>query len=207
MTLKTQGNSGFTLAETLVALFILALITAAGAGLLTLSGSAGREVRTREAELTVLELAEARLRDDIASLTQRLVLTPESGSAPRNLAGASREGDGPILTLVRNGWSNLGGTLERGEVQLVHYRLDRGRLIREWPLHPDEDLSGTRQSLVLLENVSRVELAFIAGEQRFDRWDETVALLARRPPGLLRIGIIFTDGRRLDIAALSGLRP
>jgi len=68
MTRPASHQAGFTLAETLVALFILALVTAAGGGLLIGATGSGKQVRERDETVRKLDMAQAMIRNDIAAL-------------------------------------------------------------------------------------------------------------------------------------------
>lgn len=130
-------QSGFTLAETLVALFILAIVSSAGAALLISSTSASQYVRERENEARTLDIAQSLIRQDIAALSPRAVQPIDGFSPAGNLFGEAPRGEAPFLRFVRSGWINPASIEQRSTLQSVEYVLRGGALIRQASLRPD----------------------------------------------------------------------
>ena len=127
MTLKTKGpEAGFTLAETLVALFILAIVSSAGAALLMGATTANQQVRGQEVGARQLDIAQRLIRQDLAALSPRAVQPADGYSQAGNLFGEAPRGDEPFLTFVRTGWLNPGGFEPRSSLQSVAYSLREG---------------------------------------------------------------------------------
>ncbi|MEC7290724.1 MAG: prepilin-type N-terminal cleavage/methylation domain-containing protein, partial [Pseudomonadota bacterium] len=81
------AQSGFTLAETLVALFILAIVSTAGAALLIGATTTGQQIRDQEEITRQLDIAQRLIRQDIAALNARPI-RPDDGYSPAgNLFG------------------------------------------------------------------------------------------------------------------------
>ncbi|MEM7328912.1 MAG: type II secretion system minor pseudopilin GspJ [Pseudomonadota bacterium] len=206
MSHQPDNQSGFTLAETLVALFILAMVSSAGAALLISATSASQQVREREIEARTLDIAQALLRQDIAALSDR-TLQPADGFSPAgNLYGEAPRGEEPFLRFVRNGWLNPGSVEPRSTLQSVEYRLRNGALIREATLRPDATRGTPVSSRTLLEGVSRIELGFVRGDQRSDFWLGDAIVGRSILPDLIEIEITFENGTQLSLAALTGGR-
>ena len=117
--IRISSQAGFTLAETLVALFILALVSASGASLLVGATGAGKQIRQAEAEARQLDIAQALIRQDIAAMSERAVLPDVRGGRAGNLFGESRRGSKTFLQFVRDGWLNPGEVEARSDLQLV----------------------------------------------------------------------------------------
>ena len=60
-----QSQGGFTLAETLVALFILSILAVAGGQMLLRATASGEQLREREAVVRELDVAQAFIRGDL----------------------------------------------------------------------------------------------------------------------------------------------
>lgn len=206
MTRVSDAQRGFTLAETLVALFILAIVSSAGAALLISATSASQQVREREHEARTLDIAQALIRQDIAALSARAVLPTDGFSPPTNLYGEAPRNDEPFLTFVRSGWINPGSVEPRGTLQSVEYSLRGGALIREATLRPDPTRGTPVSSRVLLEGIARIELGFIRGDQRSDFWLGEALIGRTVLPDLIEIEVFFEDGTSLALAALTGGR-
>ena len=206
MTGSNQAQQGFTLAETLVALFILAIVSSAGAALLISATSASQQVREREIEARTLDIAQALIRQDIAALSDRTVQTSDQFTPPGNLYGEAPRGEEPFLRFVRNGWLNPGSVEGRGTLQSVAYSLRGGALIREATLRPDATNGTPVSERVLLENIARIELGFERGDQRSDFWLGEALVGRSVLPDLIEIEITFENGTSLVLAGLTGGR-
>ena len=188
MTGPTTAQQGFTLAETLVALFILAIVSSAGAALLISATAASQQVREREIEARTLDIAQALIRQDIAALSDRTVQTSDQFTPPSNLYGEAPRGEEPFLRFVRNGWLNPGSVEGRGTLQSVAYSLRGGALSREATLRPDATNGTPVSQRVLLEDVARIELGFERadqlgyGEEPHDQGHEAHAVPQLRDP-------------------------
>lgn len=204
---QSSTQAGFTLAETLVALFILALVSAAGSGLLMGATASGKHVREREAASRQLDIAQAFLRNDIANMSMRAVRPDDGFSRPGNLFGKSATGSTePFLTFVRSGWINPGGVAARSNLQLVRYRLEDRKLIRSVLVRPDEVNSTPVSERVLLEGVSDVEMRFQRGGQWSPDWIGDAGQPLFMLPDMVEVKISFRPGEQLTIAALTGAR-
>jgi len=201
-----SSQAGFSLAETLVALFILALVSSAGATLLIGATGAGKQVREREAAARQIDIAQRLIRQDIAALSTRAIQPADGFSPPGNLFGEAPRGEAPFLTFVRSGWINPAQVEPRSTLQSVAYVLRDGQLIREVTVRPDATRGTPVTSRVLLENVKSVELGFVRGGQRSDYWQGDGVATRSILPDLIEIDVVFEDNVSLMIATLTGGR-
>ncbi len=203
---RVNPQSGFTLAETLVALFILAMVSSAGAALLISATSTTQQIREQEAAARKLDVAQSLIRQDIGAMSTRGVRPADGFSPAGNLFGEASRGDAPFLRFVRSGWLNPGLIEPRSNYQAVEYSLRNGNLVREASLRPDATNGTPVSSRILLEGVERVELGFVRGGQRSDFWQGDAGQSLSVLPDMIELLIIFQDETRLTIAALSGGR-
>lgn len=206
MTRSRTAQRGFTLAETLVALFILSIVSSAGAALLISATSASQQVREREIEARTLDIAQALIRQDLAALSDRAVQPSDQFTPASNLYGEAPRGEAPFLRFVRNGWLNPGSVEDRGTLQSVEYSLRGGALIREATLRPDATSGTPVSQRVLLEDVARIELGFVRGDQRSDFWLGDAIVGRSVLPDLIELNITFENGTSLVLASLTGGR-
>lgn len=154
-----RGRRGFTLVELLLALGISALIaTLAYAGLTTaIDASAGMQMEVRR--LADLQRALNIVEEDLAQVVPRAIVNGYGSDEPAFRGGRYQD---VLLEFTRGGMGNPQG-LARSELQRVRYVLAGGNLWRQW-WHEVDRASESRapQSALLLENVTRVELAFLA---------------------------------------------
>lgn len=203
---RRRAQAGFTLAETLVALFILAVVSAAGSALLIGATSASQQIRENEAQARQLDVAQRLLRQDIAALSPRAIRPADGFSPAGNLFGDTPRGEEPFLRFVRGGWLNPGAVEPRSGYQAIEYVLRDGALIREASLRPDATSGTTVSSRVLLRDVRTVELGFVRGDQRSEFWRSDVGISLNTLPDLIEINVIFENGTDLSLAALTGAR-
>lgn len=206
MTQNAPAQAGFTLAETLVALFILAIVSSAGAALLIGATTTSQQIRDREQVTRQLDVAQRLIRQDIMAMDARAVRPIDGFSEPVNLFGEKPRGETPFLSFVRSGWLNPGYVEPRSGLQAVQYSLRDGDLIREASLRPDATAGTPVASRVLLSNVRTVELGFQRGDQMSDFWQGDTARLRDVLPDLIEVTILFEDGTQLTLAALTGGR-
>lgn len=201
-----SAQSGFTLAETLVALFILAIVSTAGAALLIGATTTGQQIRDQEEITRQLDIAQRLIRQDIAALNARPI-RPDDGYSPAgNLFGETPRGEEPFLRFVRDGWLNPGNIEPRSNFQAVAYSLRDGALIREASLRADATRSTPVASRILLTDVRTIELGFLRGDQRSDFWQGDAGQSLDILPDLIEVTVIFDNGTRLSLAALTGAR-
>ncbi len=200
---KTRG---FTLLETLVALFLLSLISAAATALLLGSLRTSGQVEQRSAELQKLDLTQTFLRNDIAAMSIRGIMPDDGFGQPGNLFGGDRVGGEPFLQFVRSGWINPGALASRSSLQLVRYRLENGALIREAILRPDFVRATPNHEQILLTGVQDVSLRFYRNNIWSDIWVGDAGQPLSLLPDLIEIRLIFENGRELSISTMTGGR-
>lgn len=137
MTAAHSSEAGITLVETLIALFLVALIATSGAVMLTQSMRGARQVEDRSEDARTLEIALAMIREDLAAFADRPSRTDGSQDPAARFEGYPVRFDGRILLLVRNGWSNPEGRAQRSDLQRVEYRFEDRALIRQTWSAPD----------------------------------------------------------------------
>ena len=178
---RAPSQAGFTLAETLVALFILAIVSAAGAALLIGATTTSQQIREQEAAARQLDIAQSLIRQDIASMSSRAIRPADGFSPAGNLFGEAPRGEEAFLRFVRNGWLNPGLIVPRSNYQAVRYYLRNGTLVREASLRPDATVGTPVSSKILLENVRAIELGFYRGDQKSEFWRGDAVRSARCP--------------------------
>lgn len=206
MTRQPSQQAGFTLAETLVALFILAIVSSAGAALLIGATTTSQQIRDQEQITRQLDVAQRLIRQDIMAMDARTVRPVDGFTNSANLRGEKPRGEEPFLQFVRSGWLNPGYVEARSGLQAVRYRLQDGDLVREASLRPDATSGTPVASRVLLNNVRTVELGFQLGDQISDFWQGDAAQVRGILPDLIEVTILFEDGTQLTLAALTGGR-
>ncbi|MEO1408013.1 MAG: type II secretion system minor pseudopilin GspJ, partial [Pseudomonadota bacterium] len=202
----SSPQGGFTLVETLVALFVLGMISAAGAALLLGAAQTQKQVQTREQQSRQIDVAQAMIRNDISALSHRAIKPDNTFGRPGNLFGEDSYGDRPFLSFVRSGWLNPGQLAARSRLQAVAYRLVDGALFRTATLRPDATNGTERADMVLLQDVDMVRTRFRRGGEWSVEWIGDAGQSLRILPDLIELQIVFTDETQMTIAALTGAR-
>jgi len=165
-----RASPGFTLVEMLVALFIFAIISAAGVSIVTYGIDAKAATREATNRLRDVQIARALLKADLAQPVQRPVRDAYGDNRlPAFSGGITRQGDGTLMSFVRGGWANPGQVEARSTLQFVQYAVVDGKFIRRSRLRLDATANTPDDERVLLSGVSNVEVRFYSGGQWADR--------------------------------------
>jgi general secretion pathway protein J len=167
-----DDESGFTLAELLVSLFIFGLLSAAGVGLLSFSVRAQEAADARLGELADFRRAAALLTGDLAQAAPRMA-RDRTGTARPAFDGLGGDQGGMTLAFVRRGWENLDDA-PRASLQRVEYSLADGRLERR--VYPRLDGAAALPPTTVVDGVSRIRFRYRDREGAWrERWDPTKA--------------------------------
>lgn len=162
-----RRNAGFTLLELLIAVAIFAVI-----GVLAMTGyselsSQSNRVEKNASRVRQVQTAIMRLDRDFASLEPRPIREPLGESIEAALRADDRLQD-ELVELTRSGWSNPAG-VPRPTLQRVAYRLEDGKLRRDYWVTMDRMLNETPVSVVLLDKVTSVSFRYMAANRS---WQE-----------------------------------
>ena len=151
-----HSDSGFTLMEVLVSLFIFAVLSAAT---LQATTSAFRTRATldagidRMAEVQRLDLL---FRQDMENVITRPTRDAFGTQEPISMEAYAQ--DGSLLVFTRGGRSNPEGLAPRGDLMRVAYRLEGTDLIRETPSLPTPAIDTPVNRRVMLSGVRRADV-------------------------------------------------
>jgi len=166
-----KPQSGFTLLELLVAMGIFAIIGAMALG--GLNAVVGQETQARghAEQLATLQRAIRLMATDFGSADPRYV-RDVLGMAHELPLLAEGRGD-YLIRLTRGGWPNPAMLPHRGTLQRVQYRLDDGKLLREyWPVLDLGALGQPPRSEELLTGVNDVKFSFYDTSEGRGEWQQ-----------------------------------
>jgi general secretion pathway protein J len=201
-----SSEQGFTLVETLISIFLLALMMSAGGAILISTLQTDRVIEERLERLNALELASAHLRSDIAAAVPRRIDTGSRGDQQLSLYGGRANRTGIVLGLVRDGWTNRQSLEDRSELLSVQYHIDNGQLLRRVYERPDVGRRTPHHDLLLLDGVSDVTLEFMAAGQPSGEWGLVLENDTPILPDSIRFEIVFETGQSLSQTFLVGGR-
>lgn len=174
-----RGN-GFTLIEMLVAVFLLAVLGAAGFTMLFQMNNTREAIFKQADRLTELQRTFYWMTEDFSQVADRPVRSSVDERIPSVLF--SLQGDS-LIQLSRSGWTNPAREVSpaRSDMQRVSYSLEEDKLIRSYWYHLDtlEDAPTKRRQL--LEKVEDLNLRFL---DRTGSWHDSWPPLDLEEPGL-----------------------
>lgn len=168
--MKGYRQAGLTLAELLIALAILGLISTVGVYSLRLGLDSRDQFAAADARLRSIQIARTLVREDMLQITPRTVRDVDGGFQPASFVGgdgfgsAGRDPDERILLrFTRRGWANPAFAAPRSTLQYVEYVHRGNELIRRVRPYLDDFRAQPRAERVLVANVSAARMEFLAG--------------------------------------------
>ncbi|MGA2778537.1 MAG: type II secretion system minor pseudopilin GspJ [Steroidobacteraceae bacterium] len=198
--------SGFTLIEMLVALLILAIMSALGYSTYRSARIAAERARESLSRTREIEFGLRIMEQDFSQAVPRPIRDPlGSTRAPSLRAGL---GKATLVDLTRAGWSNTAG-MQRSTLQRVSYQLTGDKFQRSYQTVLDPTQNNTPVVQDLLTGVKTVTLNYLDGNQNWsNQWPPatlpTPESLWTRPVAV-EIVIEFNDwGRVRRLVEIAG---
>ncbi len=185
-------QSGFTLIEMLISLFIFAVISAGT--MMALNGALrGKEqINTATARLAQIDIARALIRADMA----QLVLRPVRDAFGNFEIYTLQSGTGTLLRFTRKGRANPAGVLRRGDVQRLAYVFEDGSLIRRVQTQANPAPQSPTIDRTLISDLVGVELVFVANDEEISGLSIPINATQKAPP-LMKLNLIYNNGDAL----------
>ena len=207
MNTRASSSDGFTLIETLVVLMIVAMLSVGAGTMLTQTIQAGKQVEARSDALADMQIANALLRDDLASLTQRASTSPDPFERPSVFKTNTVDSDEAFLVFTRHGWSKPPSGEARSDLQRVAYSFEDGELIRKAWLRPDPDRETEIIERVLLSGVQDLRISYSHSGVWLPEWRQQVTDDDRvRLPEAIEIICEFSEGDEFRQVFVTGAR-
>lgn len=192
-------QSGISLMETMIALFVVALLATAGGIMLTQTLRGTRLIEERGAAATQTQSALSILRDDFSSFVDRASRTDGTSELPSRFYGQPVRSADRIVTFVRNGWPNP-GNLPRSDLQRLEYRFEEGALIRRSWNSPDTAPDTAVSDQVLLTGIDAISVRY--GREQTWKTDWIVPAGATEAEFPDKVELTFTFGEEDTLRAV-----
>ncbi len=186
MSVRNHSQAGFTLVELMVALFIFAILSAAGVSLLRFSVDSQTASREALAEMSSIRRMNAALTNDLGQIAPRPARDQAGARQNAFFGGGGTDGD-LLISFVRRGWSNYDGDA-RSSLQKVDYRLVDGVLERQ--AYPHVDGSEALPAAQLVTGVESIALRYRSNGEWRERWDPT---LPTELPDAVELIVVIED--------------
>jgi len=201
MNSPSKSEAGFSLIETLVALFIIATLAVSGATLLVQTLQSGKQVERRMSDLRAFQIAHALLKEDLAALVPRATANSDTFAKPF-IFGTSQIDDRNLLTFTRNGWQILPGETGRSDLQRITYRFEDGALIRTAWIRPDATSETPKVTHRLIEGLDNVSVQYRVGNLWLQEWQ--TGRMPSEAPSAIEITFDVPERGRLTQVFLTG---
>jgi general secretion pathway protein J len=202
MKCSRSSESGMTLIETLVALFVIALMASAGAVMTNQTLRGARVLEDRGAASGELAAALNIISSDLAAYTGRKSQDAAQSEPAAAFAGYPPRADGRLMVFVRNGWSNPLETA-RSDLQRVEYRFEGGALIRRSWQAPDPGAATPAIEEILLSGLEGVEAGYGRSETWRSEWMSEGGE-ALESPQKVELKLVFSEEDILTVRYLLG---
>lgn len=154
-----KKDSGFTLVEVLVSLFIFALISAGTMGAMFQTFSAKDRLDIASSELAEIAAFRAIIRADMYGMDLRPMRDGVGGTENYLVTTRNPAEPAAILTFTRLGRSNP-SEAARGQAERVRYLLRDGQFIRESLSHENPAQLEGWSGRILLENIENIDVIY-----------------------------------------------
>lgn len=152
----TRRQRGFTLIEIVIAVMITAVLFTMAYGAIQQAVANRERLKHNSDRLRALQFTMRSLVQDFTQLSPRMVRDPLGQGHLPALQAAANSGQ---VVLTRGGWMNPLGA-ERSTLQRVRYRVEDGKLLREYWLVLDAALEPEPVRRELLDGVRSISLRF-----------------------------------------------
>ncbi len=172
-----QNQSGFSLIETLLAVFILSVISLISLNIMSSFADANQMVTNKTSQMDDIEKARHYLRADLKNaFSHQFLLGASIEAEDDRLFGLSRANS--EISMINDNWSTA---------ETIEYRFVDKKLIRRSYDRPNAMENTDFRDYVLLENISDISLRYYDGQFWQEKWISPSNGSAVYPPRAIEI--------------------
>lgn len=202
----TRPDKGFTLIETLVSLFVIAMLATSGGILLLQTLRASAAVEARTADLEAMQIALSLMRDDFMNMRHRLPVLRDDTEQTAGFIGLEGEEEGVVLRFIRGGWPDTGRGAPRSDLQLIEYEIADGALIRKAWMRPDASSETPIVTRKLISASERIRFRYHDEREWRDNWLTRSGSAREGFPLAIEVAFQFSEDDTLTERFLTGAR-
>lgn len=202
MSQTANGQSGFTLVEAMVSLFVFALLATGSVTMLMQSVDTQKRVVSAEESLRELQTIRALLASDVAQIIPRRVRGNDGGPAGFEGLGGGAERERRMILVRGVGDADPVAAAVTSLVVVEYLVDDQGRLLRRTRESLNAGAEPVSRERLLLEGARNIRFAFHDGVG----WRDTWSVASGSPPEA--VAVIATLPRYGDVrvSAYAGLK-
>lgn len=185
---RRNGQSGFTLVELLVALFVFALLGAAGVSVMSMSIQSKETVDARAKRLGDLETARAIMKADFAQIAPRRSRDADGFTMDPYFSGGPQRAPERVFAFVRHGWANPMNEA-RPTLQYVEYVFEEDRLVRRSRARVDATSGTPVRERTVLTGVQDLSVSFFSNGLWGDQWIQRTGYVTPRLPAVVAVNM------------------
>jgi general secretion pathway protein J len=185
---QKEGEAGFSLVETMVALVIFSIISLIGLQVLRSYSDGQVALQNADGQLSQLQVSASIIRDDLAQAVIRPVRTERGDSASYfeggQAAGIFGAENQPLLRFVRSGYMAARFNPEFPTIQTVEYWYQDGQLVRRAYARPDITSETPYFEQVLVSDITELSVRFRVQDLWVDVVETTLGVRQSLPETL-----------------------
>lgn len=189
---RAPKESGFTLVEVLISLFIFAIISVGTLSVLTANLRGKTQMDARISYIQNIEMTRALIKADMSNVILRPARDILGGDELYALSGGVTD----LINFTRAGRANPGGLEPRSDMQRVSYIYEQGQLIRRHLGHENPAPNTLEFDRILLTGLSSADMQFVSGSS--ERSQIFIESGSAETVTAVKLELVFANGDTLN---------
>jgi len=196
-------NSGFTLIELIIAIFILVIISGIIVSGISITMRSEKQISERSDFTAKLQMAMIIMARDMRQFVYRPVINNDSAIMPALIRPYKNQ----IIEFTRAGFINPLGMSQRSELLRVAYQLQNNNLVRITWRALDRAPNSKPSDRIILSSIKNIKLRYLNNNRQFVKPPTSSAPRSTLVPLGISFDFEFMDGRHIKrFFAISGAK-